>query len=342
VGLFNWLFGRRAHPAKHPVAPASAQTSVSAGAPAFAVVDVETTGLSPQRDRILEVAIVRLDAAGAVVDEWVTRVDPEGPVGATHIHGIRQADVVGQPRFAEVASTVVARLSGLAVVAHNAKFDLAFLRNELKSAGWDVPWIAAYCTLDASYAYLPDMDRRRLADCCWAVGVRLDDAHSALGDARAAAGLLGAYVGLNGGPDPVLIEAQDLARSTRWPSGPSRSPSRSASPSAKGPRVNGASVSRRPARTATPRPTAPPLLEQLTAMSLLEVLEEGAPVGSTAYLEMLFDALEDGDISHAESAALQELCAPQQTSARRMKRSSWRWRTGRSTTDVSRTTSAVS
>lgn len=309
MGLFNWLFGRRAHPAKHPVAPASAQTTVSTGVPAFAVVDVETTGLSPQRDRILEVAIVRLDAAGAVVDEWVTRVDPEGPVGATHIHGITQADVVGQPRFADVAGTVVARLSGLAVVAHNAKFDLAFLRNELKSAGWDVPWIAAYCTLDASHAYLPDMDRRRLADCCWAVGVRLDDAHSALGDARAAAGLLGAYVGLNGGPDPVLIEAQDLARSTRWPLGPSRSPSRSASPSTKGPRVDGASVGRRPARITSPRPTAPPLLEQLTAMSLLEVLEEGAPVGSTAYLEMLFDALEDGDISDAESVALQELCA---------------------------------
>lgn len=231
MGLFNWLFGRRARPAKHPVAPASAETTVSYGAPAFAVVDVETTGLSPQRDRVLEVAIVRLDATGAVVDEWVTRIDPEGPVGAIHIHGIRQADVVGRPRFADVAGTIVARLSGLAVVAHNAKFDLAFLRNELKSAGWDVPWIAAYCTLDASYAYLPDMDRRRLADCCWAVGVRLDDAHSALGDARAAAGLLGAYVGLNGGPDPVLTEAQDLARSTRWPSGPSRSPSRSASAS---------------------------------------------------------------------------------------------------------------
>lgn len=167
-------------------------------APAFAVIEVETTGLSPQRDRILELAIVRLDEFGAVVDEWVSRFDPEGPLGATHIHGITLADVVGQPRFADVAPTVMAALSGLAVVAHNAKFDLAFLRNELEAAGWSIPWIAAYCTLDASYAYLPDMDRRRLVDCCWAVGVRLDDAHSALGDARAAAGLLGAYLTVNG------------------------------------------------------------------------------------------------------------------------------------------------
>jgi len=167
VGLFDWLLGRRKSSTE---APAASSTVRLPRSPAFAVIDVETTGLSPQRDRILELAIVRLDESGAVVDEWVSRFDPEGPVGATHIHGITQADVVGQPRFADVAPTVMAALSGLAVVAHNAKFDLAFLRNELNAAGWSVPRIAAYCTLDASYAYLPDMDRRRLVDCCWAVG----------------------------------------------------------------------------------------------------------------------------------------------------------------------------
>ncbi|MGN8048156.1 exonuclease domain-containing protein [Curtobacterium sp. 22159] len=271
--------------------------------PAFAVIDVETTGLSPQRDRILELAIVRLDESGAVVDEWVSRFDPEGPVGATHIHGITQADVVGQPRFADAAPTVVAALSGLAVVAHNAKFDLAFLRNELKAAGWSVPWIAAYCTLDASYAYLPDMDRRRLVDCCWAVGVRLDDAHSALGDARAAAGLLGAYVTVNGGPDPILLEALAAARITEWPTSPARQPLTAEQ------RAASSSTRARPLRITPPKPSTPPLLQQLTALSLLEVVEEGAPVGTTAYVEMLFDALEDGDISDAEADALQELIA---------------------------------
>ncbi|MET3452223.1 DNA polymerase-3 subunit epsilon [Curtobacterium sp. 1544] len=277
--------------------------------PAFAVIDVETTGLSPQRDRILELAIVRLDESGAVIDEWVSRFDPEGPVGATHIHGITQADVAGQPRFADVAPTVMAALSGLAVVAHNAKFDLAFLRNELKAAGWSVPWIAAYCTLDASYAYLPNMDRRRLVDCCWAVGVRLEDAHSALGDARAAAGLLGAYVTVNGGPDPVLLEALAAARSSDWPASPVRPPLTVEQRTASG------SVRARPMRITPPKPSAPPLLRQLTALSLLEVIEEGAPVGTTAYVEMLFDALEDGDISDAEAEALQELVAEFELSA---------------------------
>lgn len=310
MGLFGWLLGRRKSTAAHmpSTAPVN-QVSTIRRSPAFAVIDVETTGLSPQRDRILELAIVRLDESGAIVDEWVSRFDPEGPVGATHIHGITQADVVGQPRFADVAPMVMAALSGLAVVAHNAKFDLAFLRNELKGAGWSVPWIAAYCTLDASYAYLPDMDRRRLVDCCWAVGVRLEDAHSALGDARAAAGLLGAYLTVNGGPDPILLEALAAARSTDWPGSPVRQPLTTEQ------RAAGGSVRARPMRITPPRPSTPPLLQQLTALSLLEVIEEGAPVGTTAYVEMLFDALEDGDISETEAEALQELVAEFELSA---------------------------
>ncbi|KQO61181.1 hypothetical protein ASF23_11805 [Curtobacterium sp. Leaf261] len=265
------------------------------------MVDVETTGLSPRRDRIIELAIVRLDAAGVVVDESVGRFDPEGPVGATHIHGITQADVDGKPRFADVAPSIVAGIAGLPVVAHNAKFDLAFLRNELEAAGWDVPWVDGYCTLEASWSYLPEMDRRRLVDCCWASGVALDDAHSALGDARATAGLFRSYLRANGGPDRAMVQAQDSARSTNWPSSPTRTP---LSPSDR-------SWDQRPApiRFSRSRPTMPPLMKQLTALTLLEVIDEGAPVGTTAYLELLFDALEDGDISETESDALAEVRA---------------------------------
>ncbi|WP_181430143.1 histone-like nucleoid-structuring protein Lsr2 [Curtobacterium sp. MCPF17_018] len=269
--------------------------------PAFAVIDVETTGLSPNRDRILELAIVRLDKHGNVVDESVGRFDPEGPVGATHIHGITQSDVLGKPLFRDLAATVVAGLSGLPIVAHNAKFDLAFLRAELLAAGWEVPWLAGYCTLDASYAYLPGLDRRRLVDCCHAVGARLDDAHSALGDARAAAALFRAYLNANGGADPVLREAMDAARTASWPTWPSRPPLTADERDVR------AASRRAPIRVTRARPRHPPLLEQLTAVSLGEVIEEGAPVGTTAYLELLFQALEDGDITASEAEALEEL-----------------------------------
>ncbi|WP_284760486.1 3'-5' exonuclease [Curtobacterium sp. MEB011] len=209
----------------------------------------------------------------------------------------------GAEQFADVAATVVAGIAGLPVIAHNAKFDLAFLRAELTAAGWDAPWVASYCTLEASYAYLPQMDRRRLVDCCWATGVTLDNAHSALGDARATAGLVRAYIATNGGPDAVLLEAQATAQATAWPSGPSRTPDTVTERQAR------SSVRSAPLRITPGRPATPPLLAQVSAMSLLEVIEEGAPVGTTAYLEQLFEALEDGDISEDESVALQELCA---------------------------------
>lgn len=303
MGVLDWLLGRREskHRTKGAIATAPSSGAAPRSTPAFAVIDVETTGLSPNRDRILELAIVRLDANGNVIDESVGRVDPEGPVGATHIHGIRHSDVVGKPLFRDVAATVVAGLEGVPIVAHNAKFDLAFLRAELAAAGWDVPWLASYCTLDASYAYLPSLDRRRLVDCCHAVGARLEDAHSALGDARATAALFRAYLKANGGADPALREAINAARTASWPTGPNR-PSLTAAE-----RDVRAAHRRAPIQITPPRPKHPPLLEQLTAVSLLEVIEEGAPVGTTAYLELLFQALEDGDITDSEAEALDEL-----------------------------------
>jgi DNA polymerase-3 subunit epsilon len=59
-------------------------------------------------------------------------------------------------------------LAGVPVVAHNAAFDLAFLRAEYAYAGWKLPMLPTLCTLEASDTYLPGLARRRLADCCWA------------------------------------------------------------------------------------------------------------------------------------------------------------------------------
>lgn len=295
MGVLDWLFRRRGEVSDPRGA---ARNGLSAAAPAFAVIDVETTGLSPQRDRILEFAVVRIDAHGAIVDEFSTRIDPEGPVGATHIHGIRAEDVVGKPVFHDLAPTIAQTIGGLPLVAHNAKFDLAFLRAEFRTAGWDLPWLAAYCTLDASFGYLPNIDRRRLADCCWAVGAPLRDAHSALGDARATAALLRAYMGARRQDDELLHTIGSIAANTAWPSGPVRSPQ---------PRPTGIARRQPPARITPARPAQPSLVRRLSTVTLLEVLEEGAPDGTAAYLELLIDALEDGDISQEEAAALEEL-----------------------------------
>lgn len=61
------------------------------------MVDVEATGRSPWRHRVVEVAVVLLDGALRPEAEFCTLLDPLGPVGPTHVHRIAQADVEGAP-----------------------------------------------------------------------------------------------------------------------------------------------------------------------------------------------------------------------------------------------------
>ncbi|MGO1284545.1 MAG: exonuclease domain-containing protein, partial [Brachybacterium sp.] len=179
--------------------PSTADTDAptSPAIPRFAVLDVETTGLDADRDRILELAILRADEHGRVIDQRATRFHPDGPVGATHIHGITDADVAGAPRFRDLAITIGTALQDLVVVAHNAEFDLGFLRAEFARAGLPMPRFRTYCTLQGSTLYLPQLRRRRLSDCCAALGVTLQGAHSALGDALATADLLARYLAMD-------------------------------------------------------------------------------------------------------------------------------------------------
>lgn len=66
----------------------------------FAVVDVETTGLSPAyQHRIVEVAVVLVDKDGQVVVTWDTLVNPRRDVGASDVHGLRAAELLDAPPF---------------------------------------------------------------------------------------------------------------------------------------------------------------------------------------------------------------------------------------------------
>ena len=277
------------------------KSDVIAAGPAdeYVVVDVETTGLSANQHRVLELAVVRTDSSGGVVSEWVKRFNPDGPVGATHIHGITDADVADAPRFADHIPELNGLLAGGPVVAHNARFDLAFLRSEYRYAGWSLPWIPSLCTLDASDFYFPSLDRRRLSDCCAAARVSHRNAHSALHDARAVAGLLAHYLdaGKNPAPRPADIDICMVAATVEWPTAATRRPQKPG---------ERARVSTRIEAKKSVEP-APNLVELLAEFSLVDALDEGAPAGSLAYLEKLAEVLEDGEISVEEMLALDEI-----------------------------------
>ena len=169
---------------------------VEIGTVPFAVVDIETTGLSPWlNDRIVEVAIVRVTPGDGISDEYATLVNPERDIGPTHIHGISAADVKEAPRFRDVAGDIAERLADVVLVAHNARFDAGFLTAEFQEVGVAMPMLPTVCTLALGRRVRPDLCRRRLVDCCEDAGVDYDGTtHMALHDARATAHLLSAYL----------------------------------------------------------------------------------------------------------------------------------------------------
>ena len=94
------------------------------------MIDVETTGFSPAAgDRIIEIAIARVDRRGRIEDEFATLLNPEGrDTGAVFVHGITNDAVVDAPRFADITGDVLSRLDGCVLVAHNAVNHHAVLR----------------------------------------------------------------------------------------------------------------------------------------------------------------------------------------------------------------------
>jgi DNA polymerase-3 subunit epsilon len=94
----------------------------------FAVIDVETTGLDPKSDRVVEVACVRVER-GRVVDRLASLVDPGRPIPAraSAVHGIFDEHVAGAPTLNRLTPLIRHMAADAVVVAHNARFDLGFL-----------------------------------------------------------------------------------------------------------------------------------------------------------------------------------------------------------------------
>ena len=180
----------------------------------FAVVDVETSGLSPRRHRILQIAVVLVTGDGAVVDEWSSLVRPSWwRVGPRHIHGLTVRRVRRAPRFRDVAAELVSRLDGAVVVGHNVAFDWAFVTAALqRSGGPGRSEPLRLCTLELSRALDPERTAsHRLVDVCQRHGVTLDRAHDALADARATAQLLPRLLAASGASTLEQLGAPALA-----------------------------------------------------------------------------------------------------------------------------------
>lgn len=174
----------------------------------IAVIDVETTGLSPWRhDRIVELAVVVVTPDGVVQQEYETLVNPERDMGPTRIHQIRAGDVLNAPRFREIAGDLVEILRGAQVIGgHNVSFDRNFLVKEYERQGVVLPDLPLLCTCR-------HFGRNSLEACCREFGIDFEGApHRALVDARATAKLITSLYN----EEPSLLE-RFRHSVARWP-----------------------------------------------------------------------------------------------------------------------------
>ncbi len=147
-------------------------------------LDLETTGATATHDRITEVGIVEVEN-GRFVREWSSLVNPgiSIPPAIQSLTGISNAMVAGAPRFEEIAREVWEAVDGRVLVAHNARFDYGFLKNEFKRLGktFGAPVL---CTVKLSRKLFPQHARHNLDSLMARHGINCEARHRALGDAR--------------------------------------------------------------------------------------------------------------------------------------------------------------
>ncbi|MFD7782353.1 TerD family protein [Streptomyces nojiriensis] len=156
----------------------------------WALVDVETSGLIPRRDRVLSIAVVTLGPDGRQTGEFTTLLNPGCDPGPVHVHGLTAELLGGAPTFDQVADRVGAMLQDRVMVAHNAQFDYDFLAHEFARARSHLPVSRRLCTLALNRRVDPPTADLRLGTLAAHYGVVQRKAHDALDDTRVLAGIL--------------------------------------------------------------------------------------------------------------------------------------------------------
>ena len=156
----------------------------------FAVVDIETTGSTPQSAGITEIAIV-IHNGVEVTGKYVTLINPRHkiPPFIVNMTGISDEMVAAAPLFEDVAPQIYNLLNGRVFVAHNVSFDYSFVHYLLGRSGfqWSAPKL---CTIKLSRRVFPGLVKYGLGSLTRDLGIKIEGRHRAWGDAAATAQVL--------------------------------------------------------------------------------------------------------------------------------------------------------
>lgn len=152
----------------------------------FVAFDTETTGFSPKNDRLIEIGAVKFRGDGEIlaVTNWLINPGMPVPFYATEVNGISTEMVAGAPAFGEVWPAFAAFCQDGILLAHNATFDLGFIRVELKRAGIAPPEFPVGDTLPLFRRWFPQEKSYALEPLAAHLGVQGEGCHRAGADAR--------------------------------------------------------------------------------------------------------------------------------------------------------------
>jgi DNA polymerase III subunit epsilon len=172
----------------------------------YAIIDIETTGLSPANEKITEIAVLVSDGQ-KIVEEFVSLINPERPIPyfITGLTGITNEMVSVAPKFYEIAKKLIEITDHRIFVAHNVDFDYHFIRAEFASLGFEFKR-HKLCTVKLSKKLIPGKNSYSLGKLTAGLGIQINGRHRAAGDALATAELFHKLLNLDLKSKPLVDE----------------------------------------------------------------------------------------------------------------------------------------
>lgn len=156
----------------------------------WSVFDFETTGLSADNDRIIEIGAIKIKN-GEILGEMSTLINVDIPLSdvVQNITGITPDMLVGKPNIQNILPEFLDFVSGTILVAHNAEFDMSMLKAEADRQGFDLN-LPCFCTLKLARELLPDLPRKNLDTLAEYYELTFEARHRSIGDAKVTVSVL--------------------------------------------------------------------------------------------------------------------------------------------------------
>ena len=162
----------------------------------YVVFDIETTGFSPEKNKIIEIGAVKV-VGGQITDRFSQFVNPEVPIPyeIEELTSIRDDMVMDAPKIEEVLPEFMKFCEGAVMVAHNAAFDMSFIRKNCDRQGLPCEFTVADTVAMARYL-LPQLNRFKLDTIAKALNIVLANHHRAVDDAGCTAEIFVKFIGM--------------------------------------------------------------------------------------------------------------------------------------------------